>query len=268
MAPVTRRRAARLRWDQLWLPPEVLEGIILHALQTIIHDTLILAGSFGIRRAKPWQFHLRSTPTKRRNGTGTKAADPRQEIHEALRFRSILHISRVNRQYRSILERLLTRLLPGTLHSAELMSRLSYPPWEILSRKRPFNTETPILNALVSLKVIAACCMDMNIRGLRDRGVAQTLFETFTRIEAIGRSSIATSYLLHARLRIEVYQRLQSVNGGNLWSHAFRTLQISRGSTEWINKPLLRKVTDEVFFLGYLLYAGESTLCLLTGSRH
>lgn len=255
MAPVTRRRAARMRWDQLWLPPEVLENIIHEALQTVIHDALILASSFGIRRTKPSLFHLRSTPIKRRNGTGITGVDLRQELDNALRFRSILNISHVGQQYRSILARLLTRLLPDALKLAELTSRLSYLAWEILSRKRPktSHTETPILNAIVSLKVIAACCMDVNIRGLRKCSAAEELFNTFTAVEVIGKSPIATSYLLYARLRIEVYQRLQSAKGSDLW--ACRTYQISRGSTEWINKPLLRKVTEEIFFLGYLLYA-------------
>src|ERR1700753_3910192 len=103
MAPLTRRRVALMRWDELRLPNELVEAIAIETFSTCLDEHFNYASTLGGIKF-PFSPEIMSSS----EGKHRRLAEMRdlQKFFPVVRFCQICH------QYRSMALRVLTSLFP------------------------------------------------------------------------------------------------------------------------------------------------------------
>jgi hypothetical protein len=175
------------------LPPEIFEQILTGVVSEVIHGTFLLCVAFP------------SIP----DAEIQKRIQEEQRLCEAMRFRSILALCRIDHSYRSAMHQLLLRICPPNFHFQEARIQRDLPlpalcKAQLECRKTLPTNSHPILNSLCSVYNIGVCCLAIGTTGRDNLSQAEELYESLRALDPIQSSPLARVYLLLSRMRITV----------------------------------------------------------------
>jgi len=202
MTVITRRRAAILRWNQLRLPHELVQNIMIEILQEILHTALLSSGENGTSFGTNKSWFYPSNNIHRRAATVPGQVLLFEQTHQCLIFRPILHLLHACRQYRMVMGRMLMKLFPESFAFDKLTrDEMPYAIRAHIDTRTPKYLDChPILGSLRTLQEIGMYCMEVRRQCDLELEPQETFFASVNTLQETQKNPIAWFYLLHARL--------------------------------------------------------------------
>jgi hypothetical protein len=270
MAPNTRRKEKAIcQWELPQLPTEVLDMILSINIAETIHEVFYEASNLGVYLHDPSKSSHKQ-PIKKVSVPWTRRMRTRYiDLFDKLqKFQPVLHLAHTCHQYRLTMEGILARVCPKEMPFLDLQDQLpEYLREKLLAMEQRYQDPHPILKRLCSLQSFALCSAGIGRKfegNPEDVKSAEKFYSELVSLESIRSMPFTFLYLLHSRLRVNLYGRVAGFQSAQdeeaFQTNLFESASMTPAMTPW-GRTFLSRVVDEICTLYDTFRTGEPKGC-------